>query len=226
MKIDDAYREHSYNEVIRDDCYRLRKLDFTPDLVIDLGANVGMFAKHAATLWPAATVVSVEPCAESYAEVVRVAVEHPNIHPIQAAVGVGKVYFREGANPGVNVFASGYVGYPQYMLEERAAYYRPCEISVVRLDTLVAGRSWNRLVVKIDVEGAEAVLIDDQPSDAILKKADYVCGELHYFAEDPLQVASAFWNRWEWMGRFRASHTVDVRTWDSGGEFWMRRREA
>jgi len=48
-------------EVLVEKVYDLSKVPFLPDVVIDLGANIGAFTLYASSYWPAATFICVEP---------------------------------------------------------------------------------------------------------------------------------------------------------------------
>jgi hypothetical protein len=80
-----------YGEVVTEDCYRLRQLDFVPDIVFDIGANVGTFTRHARSLWPRAVIVAVEPDKANCAHFRKFTPMH-NIFLLEAAIGVCDIW--------------------------------------------------------------------------------------------------------------------------------------
>ena len=87
MKLLEEGHRAVWSEVIRGDTYRLRELDFVPELVVDVGANVGSFTAHAKTLWPDAEVLAVEPHVENAAIFRRVVGDTPGVELLQMAIG-------------------------------------------------------------------------------------------------------------------------------------------
>ena len=50
-----------FGEVCIGDCYALRRLAFAPEVIFDIGANVGAFTSYARFMFPHAKIISVEP---------------------------------------------------------------------------------------------------------------------------------------------------------------------
>ena len=51
-----------YNEIVEDDGYHLRNLALDPDpVILDAGANIGMFTVLCASIWPSAEIYAFEP---------------------------------------------------------------------------------------------------------------------------------------------------------------------
>lgn len=48
-------------EIFHSKNYDVSRVPFTPDIILDLGANIGLFALLAAKQWPESTIVCVEP---------------------------------------------------------------------------------------------------------------------------------------------------------------------
>jgi FkbM family methyltransferase len=175
-----------YGEVVTEDCYRLRRLSFDPDIIFDLGANVGVFARYARTLFPRAKIISVEPDAEN-CEHFRKFTTDGNTILIEAAIGKGEIYhFREVRNGAMAVYLSEGLGYSPAAMKELT---EEGHVEKIRMDTilpwnLIAGyyRSSMRSVMKIDIEGAENAIFEDSASIDCLKLMDYITMELHFFA--------------------------------------------
>ena len=85
--------EYQWGEIVTNDCYHLKTLGFTPDIIYDIGANIGMFTRHALTLWPYSRVVSVEPHPETFQILKRNVAGYPNVTCIEAAIGKSPIRF-------------------------------------------------------------------------------------------------------------------------------------
>ena len=84
-----------YQEVVKEDCYLTfidsrnlkRQIDVSSGIVVDVGANIGMFALHALNNKGAARVISVEPAYDTFSMLQKNAASHDNLTVIRAAVG-------------------------------------------------------------------------------------------------------------------------------------------
>jgi FkbM family methyltransferase len=79
-----------YQEVLICGQYAL-DLPFSPKIIVDAGANIGMASLYFANKYPDARIIAVEPEASNFAMLVRNAKPYPNILPIQAAL-----WYRDG----------------------------------------------------------------------------------------------------------------------------------
>ncbi len=171
-----------YGEVVRDDVYKLRQLDFEPDYIFDLGANIGVFANFACDLFPRAQITCIEPDATNFAHLQKFATR-PNIIALNMAVGMGEVYEHLNIPNGAHgCFLSPGVGYPP---EELAAVrdVRKSSLRLVmpsQLIDLVPGRK--TVLLKMDIEGNEHVVFSHRLSMEALRTVDYLCFELHRYA--------------------------------------------
>lgn len=172
-----------YGEVVECDIYRLRSLPFEPDIVFDIGGNVGVFTRFAAQLFPnAKRIVAVEPDPANIA-VFRAYTTDPRVTLLERALGHGLIYHGLTAvNGSGETYLSKGLGYPR--LETGPALelstVRPISLSDIFHPYWLPGA---KTLMKIDCEGAENCLWNDGSSLAILKMMDYLCMELHSFAE-------------------------------------------
>ncbi len=191
-----------YGEVVTSDTYHLRDVadivsindpnyihekghakgfNFIPDVILDLGANVGIFSRYARTLFPEALIISVEPDA-SNCEVFRTFTNDPKIILLQKAVGKGKI-FRCGnaTNGAMEVYISEGIGFSAKDLTHQGA----TEIDSVMLTDLKKYiKPGDKVILKLDIEGNETVIFNDKPSMDLLRTFDYITIELHYYASD------------------------------------------
>jgi FkbM family methyltransferase len=156
-----------YDEVFRNDCYGVTDLP-DPPFVVDVGANIGLFALFVKGRYPAAEILAFEPMPQSAALFRR----NLALHELQAVVlhevALGQVpetavpftfYPRIPGNstrhPEVKVAAKAALGETMpAKLVERLYQSQTVTVNVERLSAfLPAGRRIDLL--KIDVEGAE-----------------------------------------------------------------------
>lgn len=172
-----------YGEVVTEDTYRLKELKFVPDVIIDLGGNVGCFSRFARTLFPDARIVTVEPNPDN-CEVFKKFTEDNNLTLLEAAVGIGQIWRCEGAVNGAHeVYLSSGLGYP-FNVGEKMETILEVEVPTIMPDEIVNKyvKEGEKFIVKVDVEGNENIIFTHEPSMEALRKADYVTMEIHWNA--------------------------------------------
>ncbi len=176
-----------YGEVVVEDCYRLRELKFTPDVIIDLGANVGCFTRFARELFPEAKIISVEPDKDNFDVLVKFT-DPTNIVFLNKAVGIGTIWRGVGA---VNGSGATYLNsgkwLPKNKMIESAELGKMEEmkgIESVMPDELINThvKEGQKFLIKIDIEGNEHIVYEHKPSMESIKKADYICMETHLYS--------------------------------------------
>lgn len=172
-----------YGEVVTHDCYHIKKLDFVPDVVYDIGANIGIFTRFARSLWPKAQIISVEPHPENIA-VFKQFTPMYKIVLHEAALGQGQLWHNIGAPNGAHEsYVSSGLGFDDAAMDQAASTEKSV-IPTLTLADIVGGALKGNVksVIKVDVEGAENCIWGDKKSMAILAKADYICLETHFYA--------------------------------------------
>lgn len=163
-------------------------IGFTPDTVLDLGANVGVFSRYARSLWPSANIIAVEPNPNNQA----VFEEHSpkDIILLKTAIGQGQVYHCNGAVNGAHeVYLSKGLGYNQQAFDElnKSGMTESVEIKPIMLTDLKKYCK-GKVLCKMDIEGNETVIFNDKTSMDLMKTFEYIAIELHYFASDGSQL--------------------------------------
>ena len=164
-----------YNEVIGVDCYRLKKLNFVPDVIFDLGANIGCFARHAQSIFPDAKIISVEPDAENFIHLVKFTNNDANnITFINAAIGSGDTYMAKGIERGCHF---RYINAEEVNENE----YELADIESVMPHELIKKYTQHgqKFMVKMDIESNENLVFANSESMIALKEAEYLCFEVH-----------------------------------------------
>src|SRR5438445_100391 len=147
-----------------------RGFDFEPDVIFDLGANIGMFTKYCRKLFPNAKIISVEPDDDNATEFLKNNFD-VNVNFIKAAIGNGIVYRVGGAVNGTGeVYVSKGLGY-----ENVEHFQKRQDIQTVFFSDLVSEhvKEGQKYIVKMDIEGAENFVFQHEPSVQALLNADY-----------------------------------------------------
>jgi FkbM family methyltransferase len=151
------------DEVLIERVYQLDLVPFTPDVVMDLGANIGLFTLLAAQRWPSSAFICVEPHPTTFSFLCdNLALNGVNVMKLQCAldaeVGV-KFLENEGA-----VFQA---------LSTRATKTR---VMTLRLDSLLPRNPDVQLLIKMDIEGSEIAVLDNLQG---LPQQSFIFLELH-----------------------------------------------
>lgn len=176
-----------YGEVVIEDVYKLKSVQFIPDAIIDLGANVGIFTRYARELFPNALIISVEPNEENF-KVLTYFTEINNWVPLNMAIGKGQLWHNLGAanGSGESYVSSGigYGGEEMESAERKGNGVEKSEIKTTLPSALIQQyvTPGQKYLVKMDIEGGEHAVFQDKESIEVLKNADYVCGEFHLYA--------------------------------------------
>lgn len=172
-------------DVEENDVYGLRKLDFTPTLIFDIGANVGVFARHARKLFPEAYIVCVEPDKENFQNLCKFT-EGPGFFFFNLPIGNGQMWhYLNAPSIGHQCYMSAGLGYPAKGLtaEEGKSVERVkvSPMTLVELDSHVPFED-EEVFLKMDIEGNEHTVFTDPESMAILRKCTAFAIEVHKYA--------------------------------------------
>lgn len=150
-----------------------------PQTVIDIGGSRGQFARDILQRFPGAVIHSFEPIPECFAELQRLALSHPNLHPHNLALS------DESGRADFNVSAFNDSSSLQTMRPEHLEAWphtvreRVISVEKARLDDRLAPRQLARpIMVKIDVQGHELAVI--RGAAAILAASQRVMVECNF----------------------------------------------
>ena len=222
-----------YDEVVTEDCYGLRSVGFVPDVVVDLGANIGVFARYAREMFPAASIVCVEPNPDNF-DLLRRHVPVPPVTIACAAVGRGRVRrFLGAANGAHESYVSPGLGFDEPTMagcrgitsiptgiETAGDGFELFEGDLVMPDLVLAPHAGRSVLLKMDIEGGENAVLTDAASMAALATVDYLAAEIHFYALtgdvlEPTRLAIE-----AALGRLESTHECSI----DGVNFRARRR--
>jgi FkbM family methyltransferase len=176
-----------YGEVVTEDVYRLKSVSSSPDVVFDLGCNVGIFTRYARELFPDALIISVEPNEENF-RILKQFTFISNWVALNVAIGKGQLWHNLGAaNGSGESYVSSGIGYKDEDMQLAAINNQGVEKSKIRTILPAAlikhyVKPGQKYLVKIDIEGGEHAVFQDKESMDLLLQADYVCMEFHLYA--------------------------------------------
>lgn len=173
-----------YGEVVTCDTYKLKELDFVPRTFIDCGANIGITLRFARQLFPDCLIIAVEPHPQNI-EILKFFTNDNNLILIEKAIGNGKVYRGlTAANGSGETYLSGdSLGYPEKdMVGEESLVATNVETITIAELIKTYVKKGDKFIVKIDIEGSENTIWTDEESMRLLRTADYVCAEVHFYS--------------------------------------------
>ena len=156
----------------------LRARDF--DIILDVGANIGQFARKARSIWPAARIHCLEPAPEPYSKLEAWAAVSPGV--VTSNVGLGEepgvinLNFHE-AHSAISSFLS--MGEKTKQLVPGIEEATTVPVNVITLDQYVAELEApiaGSTLLKLDVQGYEASVMRGAPKT--LKMVDALIAEV------------------------------------------------
>ncbi len=188
-----------FNEVDKDDYYEIRNLPFNPNVVFDLGANVGVFTTLARNLIPRASIIAVEPDARNFALLKRQTGHLHNITYVNKALGTGDIW------QGLPKLEPPYYGaIRSYVTQDQLGFltedmpqppgqqgrddypiYEPSKVEAVSLAQLFTTytKPDDLVLLKMDCEGGENSIFADPDSMEALHRVDCITMETHYYTK-------------------------------------------
>jgi FkbM family methyltransferase len=199
-------------EVVEYDIYRLKKLNFTPSVIIDAGANIGIFTRYAKSLFPDATIISIEPDPENFAHLKKFTTGS-NIELINAAIGIGDIYKRSWAENGAHEVYLSYV---------REGVTQRVMVKTIMPDQLIFDyvRPGTKSVFKLDIEGNENIIWEHESSMNALRQIDYITGEAHWTMLKGNDAYESNKNTIAALRSFENTHYVEI----DGVNFWLTKK--
>jgi FkbM family methyltransferase len=192
---------HIFHRIFLRDEYRVDALPARLGCVIDLGANVGLFAARIAPR--AERVLCYEPVPANFAQLVQNVAGFPHVRPFREAVAgkTGTLRIYQPSSDALSGRHSAYADVNAHLTE------RYDEVPALSLDEVFARNGIPACdLLKIDVEGSEYEILHGA-SDATFARTARIYGEYHDVSpDDPRTRIGAF-------AEFLSSrgYTVEVR---------------
>jgi len=172
------------NEVFIQDCYSFDNMQLYPDdIVIDIGANIGIFSIYLAKRFPLTKIYAFEPLPTSFHFLCKNLEENQvlNVVPIPLAITADRRRMHlYGAKDNLG-------GANSYVYSANTSY-EIAEVSSITLDDIFKLLDLNAIkMLKIDCEGGEYEIL---PNAKCLKSIEYLVGEFHYLygQRDPMPL--------------------------------------
>ena len=188
---------HSVLEVIVRKVYALDAM-FAPDLVIDGGANIGLFSLQAAAIYPSAKIVMCEPLPRNIAQAEKlIRTNHVAADILPVCVGGSHrtiPFYCRGANA--------------RSFDDAEPYTSVLEIEVLRLRDIAESQPAQRVLIKLDIEGMEMESLQDYvPAE---NRSVIILGELHRHRENrPIMEALFAGHGWSFeVGDMSGEDTI------------------
>lgn len=202
-----------YGEVATFDCYRLRSITWQPDVILDLGANIGVFARHARTLFPKALIVSVEPNPENIIHFKKFT-NDSNTILIEKAIGIGDMWHCKGAINGAHeCYLSAGLGYvKEQMIEQEGVSLDKSTVEMIMPDEIIRKyvKPGQRAIIKIDIEGGENAIFIHEASMKAIQKIDYIAMEIHFYALTGVLMPEVRDKTMDFIGRLSKTHITEL----------------
>jgi len=198
MKTPDRYLTNFLiREVIRNDEYMLGSINKPIDYVIDIGANVGIFALHALTLLKInKQIISLEPEPNNF-KCLQHNVKHPKAILSNNAIGEGKLFLTKNPRN---------TGMYQCSPNAEGIEVQPLTLKEIVNKYNISGD----VIMKCDCEGGEVYLMNKEAMQ-IMDTFLHIAFELHYgdeyFSEFPSKEEYI-----EWFSTF-TNHNILYQNW-------------
>jgi FkbM family methyltransferase len=129
-------------------------IKYTPEFIIDGGANIGFTSVFFANKYPKAEIVAIEPEGNNFRLLLKNIAKYPNIKPLKSGVW--------GKDALLEVKDNGY-GLRGFMVQE-VENETEQSINATSIKTLMQG---NRLIdiLKLDIEGSEKAVFEANPDE-------------------------------------------------------------
>lgn len=214
----DDEQEALFLEAGPHDEYRFSKIGFVPDVIYDIGADCGSVTLHLHRLFPESRIIAVEPNPWSFARLAKNAAGIPQIVPVNAAIGEGKLY-----EPPPPVLPSHWL-----VVERNAPTWSPEWVSsavpAATLAELRAKYGGERYAVKVDIEGGEVVIMRHEASRKALLESHYFAAELHYWGRTHELMLEGNDTINRFLFDLAQTHTIYRYEYGACGHVWAKRR--
>lgn len=161
--------------LIKQEEYYFPVKDFHPEIIYDIGANIGVVSVIFANIWPKAKIHAFEPEPGNFELLKKNCDPYPNV--VLHAVGLGAQSGSKKLYPSAD--PTNFGGYSNFI-----EFGEPTECKILSVNRAVATHGTPDLI-KIDCEGAECEILRNFPN---LNRVSWIAGELHNADADFLML--------------------------------------
>ena len=136
-------------------------LSSRPDAIVDVGANEGQFARECRRFGYGGDLLSFEPGQQAFRKLAESSRgdQRWEVQPLAVGNDSRDVVVNITANEGAS--SSLLPMLPSHLDAAPDSYVTRRETArMVRLDSILAGRAWQRMALKVDVQGAELMVLE------------------------------------------------------------------
>ncbi|WP_420385726.1 FkbM family methyltransferase [Roseivirga sp.] len=145
-------------------------LDFSPETILDGGANVGYASVFFANKYPEAQILAIEPNSSNYDQVIKNTRSYSTIKPQKTAIW-GRSTCLKIINPDTDHWAFEVA---ECDSNDEGAF------EAVSINQLIEQEGWDSIdILKLDIEGAEMNVFKDKSHEDWLPKVKLLIIELH-----------------------------------------------
>lgn len=169
------------HELVKQDCYALDSWDIPAQgagtVILDIGGHIGVFAALAATRWPHAKIISIEPFYENFRIHTLNTIAFSNVRPVLGAI-VGKDAGHAVAIDNI-----------QHEAARRVVTDGVLPVLGLSAQEILAACGDGKLIIKTDCEGMETTILRELLP---LRKPVRIVGEWHYNKQEVLDLLSGY----------------------------------
>ena len=201
------------------DEYRLATLGFEPDVIYDIGADVGSITMFAHTTYPNAKIIAVEPNPWSYPRLEANAADIPEIVPVCAAIGQGEQWQAGPDCPGPlhwMVVARDAPTWTELLV--------PSDVRSITLGKLYGKHGGRQYVVKLDIESAEYGIVTDPNSRQVILDSAYFAAEFHLWGTTHELMLRVVDTLMRFLFDLAQTHTIYTKHYGACIHVWATRR--
>lgn len=195
------------------DEYGLRRIPFKPDVIYDIGANVGGVTLLASKLFPEAKIVALEPQSDNFDALLKITGHLPNVIHLNTALGDGPIR-RSKNSPG----SGNWIFVPKGSPTDHEEFIDDT-IPWITLDSLIEEYGGKKIVVKMDCESGELVAIRHKPSMEALLKSWWIGAEIHVWGKTHDLRNEVAHDVMMFIDTLSHTHTIDAKFWGGSVNF-------
>ncbi len=150
------------------------RLDFSPQTIIDAGANIGLASIYFANKYPAAKIIAVEPESANFNLLKKNTAPYKNVYPLKRAISNESDQYLHIVDDGYGEW--GFMTHPKSHSQHKNI---KGSVKTITIEEIIKENNLPCIdILKIDIEGAEKELFDSNFHEWIAKTRCIII-ELH-----------------------------------------------